>query len=429
VTYVLAQRRNEDLERELQAHLELEAAEQRESGASAEEARFAARRALGNSTYVKEEVREMWGWTFWEVLVQDARHALRALRKTPGLAATAVLTLALGIGASTAVFTAVDSVVLKPLSYPESGRLVVAWERVHLMSADPVGPNPRHEDMWENSATSFTGFTLVRYNTASLLIGNEHPRLIGTVICSPNLLDTLQVTPMLGRRFSPEEGVHGRDNVAILTYPVWQELFHGDPDVLGKTIQLAQTPRQIVGVLPAGFHFPNANALRAFTGKQPASGVPDPGILIPNVKDLSQYSWNGEYGNWVALARLKPGIPIRQAEAELQSIEARVMREIPARQLPAQFTLSVSLQPMQEVVVNRSRSGLWLLLAAVGGLMLIACVNLANAQLVRAISRNREASVRTALGAAAWRLVWGAVAENAILALAGGAAGVLLAWL
>src|SRR5689334_13241518 len=138
--------REQELERELGAHLELEAEEQRERGLTGEEARYAARRALGNLTYTKEEVRQMWGFARWDVLAQDLRYAFRSLRRSPGFAVTAALTLALGIGASTAVFTVVDSVLLKPLAYPESGELAVAWERVRFLNFDVVGPNPRHVD-------------------------------------------------------------------------------------------------------------------------------------------------------------------------------------------------------------------------------------------------------------------------------------------
>lgn len=420
--------REQDLERELRSDLELEAAEQQERGLSAEEARYAARRALGNTMQVKEEVREMWGFARWDILIQDIRYALRMLRKSPGFAVTAILTLALGIGSSTAVFTVVDSIVLKPLTYRDSGSLVVAWERVRFLSSEPTGPNPRHADLWQKRATSFSGLTLLRQGAGGLTLGTEHPHLVGTVVCYPNLFEVLQAAPLLGRTFLPEDGVKGHDNVAILTYPLWQSFFHSDPNVIGKTVRLADTVREVIGVLPAGFHFPNRNALRSFRSKQPASSAPEPAIFLPVAIDLSQFSWNGEYGNWIALARLKPGVSVRQAEAQLTSIEAQVVHEMPAGQRDDRpGALLAWVQPMQEAVVGESKTGLWLLMAAVIGLMLIACVNLANAQLGRALSRDREAAVRTALGAAKWRLIWSSLAENLLLAAVGGAAGILLA--
>jgi len=417
-----------DLERELRSDLELEADEQREQGLSPEEARYAARRALGNASLLKEDVRQAWGWTRWETLLQDFGYALRTLRKSPAFTLTALLTLALGIGASTAVFTVVDSIVLEPLAYRDGGQLVVAWEHVKFMSPDPTGPNVRHADIWQKRMTSLSGLALIRHGAAGLAMGTEHPQLIGTVTAYVNLFDVLQVTPLLGRTFLPEDGTEGRDRVAILTYPLWQSVFQGDPNVIGRTIRVADTPREVIGVLPAGFHFPNKNALRAYHSKQPASTVPEPAAFVPAVLQLSQYSWNGEYGNWVAIARLKNGVGIRQANAQLTTVEAQIVREMPGPNRNDQpDALLASLQPMQEAVIGESRTGLWLLMAAVIGLMLIACVNLANAQVGRALSRRRDAALRTALGAARWRLVWSSLAENFVLAGVGGTAGVLLA--
>lgn len=364
----------------------------------------------------------------WEVLFQDFRYALRTLRKSPGFAATAILTLALGIGASTAVFTVVDSVILKPLTYRDSGNLVVAWERVHFLSEDPVGPNPRHVDLWEKRSTVFSGLTLLGQGASGLTLGTDHPRLVGVVNSSPNLFDVLQVTPLLGRGFVPDEGVKGHDNVAILTYPMWQSTFHGDAEIIGKTIRLSDTPRRVIGVLPANFHFPNRNALHPFRTKQSSNNVQEPAIFFPAVIDPSQSTWNGDYGNWIVLARLKPGISIGQAEAQLTSIEAQVLQEMPADQGDHRpGALLASVQPMQEAVVGESKTGLWLLMAAVGGLMLIACVNLANAHLGRTLSRHREVAVRSALGAPKWRLLWTSLAENLLLAAVGGIAGIALA--
>jgi predicted permease len=413
-------KRERDLDRELRAHLDLEAEERGDW--------YGAQRALGNTARIKEEVRTTWGWTSWEVMIQDLRYALRALRKSPGFAATAVLTLALGVGASTAVFTVVDSVVLKPLAYRDSGNLVAAWERLPVMSPNPVGPNPRHADQWRKRATAFTGLTLLRQGASGLTLGSDHPRLIGAVTTTPDLFQILEVTPALGRVFLPEDGVKGHDNVAILSYAAWQSLFQGDPNVVGKTVRLADMPREVIGVLPASFHFPNANALSASRSRQTASSVPEPAIFLPAVIDLNQYGWGGDFGNWVAVARLKPGASVRQAEAQLNSIEAQIFQEMPAAQKDDRLgALRAYVQPLQEAVVGSSKIGLWILMAAVLGLMLIACLNLANAQLGRTLSRDREAAVRAALGAAKWRLVWNSLAENLVLAAVGGAAGVLLA--
>lgn len=173
---------------------------------------------------------------------RDLGFALRKLRKSPGFAITAILTLALGIGASTAVFTLVDSVLLKPLAYRDSGRLVAVWERARFLSPDPGGPNPRHFRLWQKRATAFSGLTLIGEGANGVALGKEHPQLTGTVGALPNLFQILQVTPLLGRTFGPSDAVDDHDHVAVVTYPLWKSLFHGDPHVIGRTFRLNNTP-------------------------------------------------------------------------------------------------------------------------------------------------------------------------------------------
>src|SRR5262245_51055409 len=211
-------RREEDLDRELNTHLELEAEQLRESGMPVAESERAARRALGNITYTKEEVRRMWGWTRLEAVIQDFRFAGRGLRKSPGFALTAVLTLALAIGAGTAVFTVVDSVILKPLGYHDSDRLVVVWEHIRSLGGGPVWPNPRHVDIWSKRTSAFAGLSTYRVATASATVESEDPRVIPAVLCQSNILRLLRTPPLLGRDFLPEEGSSAASGVVILTY-------------------------------------------------------------------------------------------------------------------------------------------------------------------------------------------------------------------
>jgi len=234
---------------------------------SPEETRHAAQRAMGNVVSTKEQVRGMWQWARLEVLIQDLRYALRGLRNSPGFAATAVLTLALGIGGQHAVFTLMDSVVLKPLTYRDSKSLVAAWERIDFSGGDHSGPNPRHWDMWRQRASAFQDLPLLQHWSIGVALGRDHSVIEAAVAALPNLFDVLQVRPMLGRTFTPEDAVKGRDQVAVLTYDLWQSMFHGDPNVIGKTVRMSNVQRQVIGVLPAGFHFPNANALPAFTSE------------------------------------------------------------------------------------------------------------------------------------------------------------------
>lgn len=370
----------------------------------------------------------MWGWTLWETILQELRYASRTLRKSPGFAATAILTLALGIGASTAVFTVVDSVLLKPLGFRESGRLVACWERVRFLRDDATGPNPRHVELWRQRATAFSGLTYLQYPAMGLTLGAEHPRLTNAIVTIPNFFEVLQVHALLGRTFVPEDGVQGHDNVVVLSYTLWQDLFHGDPGAIGATVRLGDESRQVVGVLPADFHFPSGSVLRSFRGGgQGVRAAPEPVIFFPVALDITKFAWNGNYGNWVALGRLNPGVTLAQASAQLNTIQGQILADPawPADRGPG--ALEAWVQPMQEAIVSDSRTALWLLMASVLGLMLIACLNLANAQLGRALARNRESAVRMALGAAKWRLAWNALAENLLLAAVGGTAGILLA--
>ncbi len=359
-------------------------------------------------------------------MLQEFSFALRRLRKSPGFTILAILTLALGIGVTTAVFTLVDSVILQPLAYRNSGQLVVAWERVkYLGPGFPyTGPSPRHAEIWQQRAAAFSSLSLVRHGVTGFTLGHEHPRLIGVLIATPNLLDTLGIKPVLGRGLQPADAVRGRDKVALINSDLWRSAFGSNPNVIGKTIRLSGTPLTVIGVLPPSFHFPSD-----FGASLSRSTTVDTQVLTPAVIDRDHsFGWNSDYGNWTAIGRLKPGVTIRQAQAQLDSLQQEIVREMPPSERDdSPNSLLAYVQPMQDAVVGESRKGLWLLLAAVGGLMLIACVNLANAQLGRAISREREAAVRSALGASRAQLLRSSLAESLLLAAAGGAAGLLFA--
>ncbi|MGH9595791.1 MAG: ABC transporter permease [Edaphobacter sp.] len=362
-------------------------------------------------------------------LLQDIRYGVRQLRKSPSFTLTAILTLAFGIGATTALFSVVDGVLLKPLAYRDSGRLVVVWERVRFLEKlfPYVGANPRHADIWRKQSTAFSDLTLLQQGSTGVSLGNaDHPRLVGRIISQPNLLDVLGVQPILGRNFLPEEAVKGHEHVAIISNTLWQSLFNRDPAVIGKSIQITGTPYQIVGVLPQAFYFPKSNELSS----SPVSRqLPDNEIVTPLVIDLSKFGWNSEYGNYVALGHLKPGISIAQATQNLNLIDEDIARQIPPGQMDSNSrgAIAAYIQPMKEVIVGRTSARLWLLFAAVLSVLLIACINLANAQLARVISRDREVAVRSALGASAARLLQTAIVEVAILSLIGGILGVGLA--
>ncbi|HWD99626.1 MAG TPA: ABC transporter permease, partial [Bryobacteraceae bacterium] len=415
-----------ELAAEMAEHMRERAEDLIESGHSAEEARRIARLQFGNPLFHREESREAWGWRGVEEFARDVRFGCRLLAKSPGFAITAFLTLAIGIGAATAVFTLVDSVLLRPLGYRDSGQLVVGWERIRMISPEPTGPNPRHMDLWRRRATAFRAMNYLQQGKRGVTLGSGHPVLIGSVTAEPNLFEMLELKPLLGRVFESEDGIPGRDHVAVITWELWRDLFRGAPAILGRTIRVADTPCQIIGVLPEGFRFPNANALRSFRSGQSLSKVPEPAIFLPHSINLSEVGWGGDFGNGVVLARLQPGVTVQQANAQIESIQKEVNQRFHAAGAGS-VNVEAFVQPMQEAMVTRSRTALWFLMAAVTGLLLIACLNLASAQLGRSIARQKEAAVRSALGASKWRLIRVGLAENIVLAISGGAAGVLFA--
>ena len=366
------------------------------------------------------------------MLFAEIRSSFRNLSRAPGFALTAIATLALGIGASTAVFTVVDSVILKPLSYRDSSKLVVIWEKVKYLATTSIpytGANPRHATIWKERAQSFSNLCLLGVGTRGISLGVDHPHLVGSIRAQSNFLNLLEVTPLLGRNFVPSDEIKGHDQVAILAYSIWQTLFHGDPNVIGKSVRLADAPYEVIGVLPKDFQFPKRNVLNSFPSKQGATTAPPVEIVTPAVIDPNGYGWNSDYGNWIVLGRLKPGVSVGQAATELDMLQQQIVREMPAgEQSGGRDTLLAYVQPMQDAMIGNSRRGLWMLMAAVVGLVLIACLNLANVQLGRTVFREREAAVRSALGASRWQLAWNSLSESLLLSIIGGAAGVLLAY-
>jgi MacB-like periplasmic core domain len=332
-------------------------------------------------------------------ILQDLGYGLRQLRKSPGYMLTAVLTLALGIGATTALFSIVNGVLLKPLAYRDSGQMVVVWECVRFLEKliPYVGPNPRHADVWRRRASTLSDLTLLQHNGVGVSLGGDHPRLTGRIIAQPNLLNVLGVQPFLGRNFLPEEAIAGHENVAIVSWNLWQTLFHGDPDVVGKPVQIAGAPFQVVGVLPKNFYFPKSNEL---TSVPQAHQMPEIDIITPLVLDLNNFGWDSDFGNYVALGHLKPGVTLAQAQEELNVLAEDIVRQIPPDQMDGDphGALGAYVQPLKEAIVGKTAARLWLLMAAVVSVLLVACVNLANAQLARFVRRDREAAAPVGLG-------------------------------
>ena len=348
--------------------------------------------------------------------LQDLRFSARTLRNSPGFAITAILTLALGIGAVTSIFSVVDGILLKPFNLASPDRLVMLREWLPEINSDPLPDNTMHFLNWQAATKTFSGMALMQNTAVSLSSSTGHPELVDGLRVEPNFLSVLGVQPVLGRTFLPVEGTEGHDHEVILSWGAWQRYFHGDPAAIGKTLLSGGQPETVVGVLPRSFSFPGVSEM--FSATRDATGhydIFEP--LVPTEMDV-----DGDY-NYMAIGRMRSGVSLAQAQTELAAIQEGFSQ---ANHLPNHPTVLVV--PLIEDVAGHFSTALWLLLASVGAVLLIGCVNLANLQLARAVSRERELAVRAALGAGRDRLVWSALADSLILAAVGGALGILVAF-
>jgi predicted permease len=354
-------------------------------------------------------------------LFQDFRYALRQLRKSAGFTLTALLTIALGVGAVTAVFSVVDGVLLQPYAFHDPGQVVVWRETMReIQLAEPLLPdNYRHYLNLKTRATSIQDAAILQNPVFSVSTRMDHPQMTEGLAISPNFFSVLGVTPLLGRTFTPEEAQNGRDKEVILTWGAWQRLFHGDPSVLGMTLRVGGEPETIVGVMPKSFRFPVMSVMpgQATFGSTERYEVFKP--LVPRPNELTAN--DGEF-NFVVVARLKPGVSVQQAQSELDGIEKAT-----AAADHLAIHLGVVVEPFSQEITGGISKPLWLLLAAVASVLLMACVNLANLQLARSVARDHEMALRSALGAGRRRLFQGVLAENLLLGLAGGLGGIFFA--
>jgi predicted permease len=400
-----------ELDEEMRLHREMKEQELVAQGADETEARYAANRALGNPTALTEQGREAWGWRWLDDFAADVRFGARMLRKNPGYAAVAILTLALGIGAITAIFSVVNAVLLRPLPYQDPATLVRAdeyWPRIN----DEVVPSPDYTN-WKLNNHDFQALAAFDSGDQINMTGVREPERIETVLVTSNFLHVLGVQPALGRDFLREEAQPGAKLVAILSDGLWRRKFGAEPQILGKGIALNGQSYTVIGVMPGGFHFPDRRL--------------DPEILLA-FQLPPKVDWTAQSVSLTrVIGRLNPGVSIAQANTELATLSKRTEADIPATFLHMRDGMQVRTTGLHDKLVGDIRATLLVLLAAVASVLLIGCVNVANLQLARTSSRQKELAVRAAIGAGRTRLLRQLLAEGAVMAALSGLGALLIA--
>src|SRR5215472_9015320 len=389
-----------DLAEEMRDHLARKAEKNVAAGMTADQARDAALRQLGNATLQQEQSRANWGFPVLENLLQDLRYGLRGLRHAPSFSTVAILTLALGIGATTAIYSIVNTIVLRPLPFKDSERLVHVWTKAPMFPTFNLGVSKPDFDDLKAQAHSFEN--LVQYRETTMTLGGPgEAEQLRCLAVSAGFLDVFGFRPLLGRDIQPDDEQAKSGKVVLIGYGPWQSRFGGARNVIGERITLDQEPYTIVGVLPQEAEY----------------SLLIPLSLSPNDRQNRQFRMPFVY------AKLKPGIRLQTAQAELDGIATRLSAQYP--KTDAGIKLNAAL--LQEETVEKAKTGLLVLLGAVSFLLLIACANVGNLILARGTERQREISVRAALGASRGRIVRQLMVETLLVALLGGAAGMLVA--
>jgi putative ABC transport system permease protein len=405
------QRLDQETDAEMRLHVEMQTQQNIADGMNAEDARCAAFREFGSIESLKETCHEQRGFRGAETLVGDIRFALRMLRKNPGFTIVAVLTLGLGIGANTTIFSIINGVLLRPLPYRDPDRLVTVFERNLRRGYPQITVTPANLQAWREQNSVFTELGGEIYESFNLT-GLEKPQHVNAARTTPNFFSVFGVTPFLGRTFVADDKTNGAERVAVLNYGLWRRRFAGDSQIIGRTITLSGVNYTVVGVMPPSFKIFPAPVFGLPTGEV------DPEIWVPYEGPMNVAT----YHFFACFARLKPAVTLPQAQSEMDTIAERLNQGSPRG--PG---WGASVQFLQEHIVGSSRPECLLLMTAVGFLLLIACANVANLSLARSLARDREFAIRSALGAVRSRLFRQMLVEGVVLAIIGGCAGILVA--